>query len=332
MNKKKILFRADGNSKTGLGHLYRLFALVEIYKEKFEFIFLTKEASVLNIIPKDYNLKTIPNNIDINQEPYWISKHFSSNEYIIISDGYQFVSSYQKAITELGYFLMYIDDLTEEYMYANIVVNHSPNANIKNYKTEPYTNFALGTDYAILRPHFLNSAKSKKTITNIDTAFVCYGGADYFDFTLQTVQALLKTLKIKEINVVIGGAYKHTEIQKVAEQFSKVKLYRNLNEKDLNTLIEACNISFVSSSTILYEVMTVKMPVFTGFFVQNQIDFYRGIEKREVFFGMEDLRDFNFNTIPEKIEELTQEKIQEQIKNQKLIIDGEQKKRFLALI
>ncbi len=32
MNKCKIIFRADGSAKTGLGHLYRLFAIVEMVK------------------------------------------------------------------------------------------------------------------------------------------------------------------------------------------------------------------------------------------------------------------------------------------------------------
>ena len=46
-NVEKILFREDGNSTIGLGHLYRLFSLVEIYRKrkKYEFIF--------------FNLKTI---------------------------------------------------------------------------------------------------------------------------------------------------------------------------------------------------------------------------------------------------------------------------------
>ena len=34
---KKIIFRADGNATTGLGHLYRLFALVEMYKNDYDF-------------------------------------------------------------------------------------------------------------------------------------------------------------------------------------------------------------------------------------------------------------------------------------------------------
>ncbi len=332
MKTKKILFRADGNATTGLGHLYRLFALVEIYKEQFDFVFLTKETSILSIIPCDYNLKTIPEEIDIKDEPQWIDKNFCYKEYIIISDGYQFISSYQKKIKEFGYFLVYIDDLATEHMYADIVVNHSPNANKEAYNKERYTVFALGIDYAILRPKFLESAKQKKMVSKIDTAFVCYGGADHYDFTLQTVDVLLKTEKINKINVVVGGAYNHKEIFTTAKQNKKVEIHKNLNEQALNNLMEESNISFVSSSTILYEVMTVKMLTFTGFFVQNQIDFYNGIQKSDVFFGMDDLRKFNFNTIPEKIEAITEDKIQNQIQNQKSIIDGNQKKRFLALL
>ena len=329
---KKILFRADGTAKTGLGHLYRLFALVEIYKEQFEFVFLTKQSSVLSIIPSDYTLKIIPEEIDINEEPLWIDEHFSHKEYTIISDGYQFISSYQKKLKEFGYFSVYIDDLAVEHMYADIVVNHSPHAQENHFSVEPYTVFGLGTDYAILRPSFLASAKQKKELSTIDTAFVCYGGSDYFDFTFKTVEALLKTEKIKKINVVIGGAYNHNEIHEIANKFNKIEVYKNLNEQALNDLMHKSNISFVSASTILYEAITVKSPIFTGFFVQNQIDFYNGIKAKEVFFGMDDLRNFNFVTLPNKINALTEEEIRNQIKNQKLIIDGEQKKRFLALL
>ena len=130
----------------------------------------------------------------------------------------------------------------------------------------------------------------------------------------------------------MGGAYNHKEIYEISNKFNKIELHKNLNERALNDLMNESNISFVSASTILYEVVTVKMPTFTGFFVQNQIDFYNGIKAKEVFFGMDDLRNFNFDTLPSKIEALTEEKIRNQIKNQKSIIDGEQKNRFLALL
>ena len=61
----KVIFRADGNSKTGLGHLYRLFALAETYKEQCDFFFLTKQDSLLDVIPHHYKVKTISNRINL---------------------------------------------------------------------------------------------------------------------------------------------------------------------------------------------------------------------------------------------------------------------------
>ena len=93
---KEILFRADGNSEIGLGHLYRLFSLIEMLKEHFKFTFLSSETSTVNIIPNSYQLKIIPSQITIKEEPDWISKEFDKNNTLLIADGYQFDSSYQE--------------------------------------------------------------------------------------------------------------------------------------------------------------------------------------------------------------------------------------------
>ena len=125
---KKIIFRADGNATTGLGHLYRLFALVEMYKKDYDFVFITKKTSILNIIPSAYKTKLIPESISIEQEPGWLVSLFNYNEYIIIADGYQFISTYQRQIKEKGFKLIYIDALAKEQMFADVVINHSPHA------------------------------------------------------------------------------------------------------------------------------------------------------------------------------------------------------------
>jgi len=60
---KKILFRADGNYKIGLGHLFRSFALIEMFKDEYECVFLTRQDSLNDIIPKEYRIDIIPKNI-----------------------------------------------------------------------------------------------------------------------------------------------------------------------------------------------------------------------------------------------------------------------------
>ena len=60
---KKIIFRADGNSQVGLGHLYRIFSLIEIAKRDYDYVLVTKEESTVAIIPNSYDVSLIPNNM-----------------------------------------------------------------------------------------------------------------------------------------------------------------------------------------------------------------------------------------------------------------------------
>ena len=133
---KEILFRADGNSEIGLGHLYRLFSLIEMLKADFKFTFVSSETSNVNIIPNSYQLKIIPSQITIKEEPEWVSNEFDKNNTLLIADGYQFNSSYQRKIKEKGFIFVYIDDLASEHMFADLIINHSPNITSQIYSTE----------------------------------------------------------------------------------------------------------------------------------------------------------------------------------------------------
>ena len=284
---KTILFRADGNASTGLGHLYRLFSLVEMVKEDYNFVFLTKEESTLDVIPKDYQLRTIPEHISITQEPEWINAQFPSNSHSIIADGYHFDTKYQKQLKQLGYNIVYIDDLAKEEIYADIVINHSPYLKTSDFKQQSYTHLALGTQFALLRPEFLKAAKETRTIKNIDTAFVCFGGADPHDLTIKAVKALLRIKRIEQIHVVLGGAYKHEALMGLSHQYPKrIITHRNLSEQELVAIMKSSDFAIAPASTILYELCCVKMPILSGFYVDNQELIYKGfVDKGAIYEG-----------------------------------------------
>ncbi len=333
--KKKILFRADGNSKTGLGHLYRMFALVEMYKDKYDYIFITKENSTVQIIPKSYIVHLIPNDISIKDEPHWLSKEFNASKYIIIADGYQFVSSYQKQIKEIGYTLMYIDDLATEFMYADIIVNHTPGVLEDKYKTASNTKFALGTNYAILRPSFLKSAKKKlKTRDKIDTAFVCFGGADSLNLSEKTIIALLKIQEIKKIHVVFGAAFNKKKLDLLKHKYSnKTVFYNNLSEKKLLKLMKQCNFAIAPSSTILFELFCVKMPIYSGYFVENQKQGFIYYKNLNAVGGFGDFRKINDENYHNSIQNfIALSTLDLSIEAQKKLIDGKSTSRFRKLL
>lgn len=333
MAKKFLIFRADGNSDTGLGHMYRIFALIEMLKDSFDYKLLVREGSVLSVIPNDYKLEIIPTDINIQEEPIWIAKKFDKDNIVIIADGYQFNSEYQRNIKSEGFKMIYIDDLASEYMYADLVINHSPHIKESDFKAEPYTNFALGTKYAILRPLFLEAAREKRKIDDIDTAFVCFGGADQYDLTLKAVKALLEFPQFKRINIVLGGAYKHAEIFELkAENQNIIKIYRDLSELELLAVMQNCNFAIVPASTILYEVMCVNMLIVSGYYVDNQENIYGSLLEKEVFYGVGDFSKMPNTSYVNIIKEALLINSEPHILNQFDLFGRDVKSNFLSLL
>ena len=328
--KKEILFRADGNSEIGLGHLYRLFSLVEMLKEHFTFIFLTSENSATSVIPKNYQQKLIPKEITLKQEPNWISKEFDANKYVLIADGYQFNTNYQQKIKEREFTFIYIDDLACEHMFADIIINHSPSISKNNFSTEAYTKFALGTAYALLRPTFLELSKKEKVVNQIDTAFVCFGGADPFNLTLKATKALLKIPHVKKIHIVLGGAYTHKEIYTLDQH--NIKIHQNLSEKEISEVMVDANFAIAPASTILYELCCVKMPVLSGFYVDNQEKIYNGFARKKAIYELRNIKDFSVNCFEKELHSFFKSDFQAFINAQTKIFDKNIKERFYQLI
>lgn len=330
---KKLLFRADGNPKIGLGHLYRLFALVELYKEKIDFVFVTKENSTIKVIPEDYEVDTIINNIDIINEPNWLSKKYLPNEYIIIIDGYQFTQDYQKKLKSLGYTIMYIDDLITNHQYADIIVNHSEGLQEESYTAEYYSLFALGTQYAILRPSFLEATRKKRLIYNIDTVFVCFGGADMYDLSCKATKALLLFSKFKKIHILLGGAYKHKHIFELQENNSNIYIHQNLQEKEIVSIMEQCNLAIAPASTTLYELCAIQMPILSGYFVKNQLNIYNSFLKKGAIYGCGDFSNYSIQDFFESIQKITKLKeYNSSLKIQQELFDSQISNRFLQLL
>ena len=333
---KKIIFRADGNSNTGLGHLYRVFALIEMLKESFDYVLATRDTTDLIIIPETYNLQIIPSRISIHDEPNWLINKFPSKEHIIIADGYEFEEVYQKDIKNKGFKLVYIDDLAATHMHADVVINHSIYITPKDYSAEAYTKFALGPEYALLRPKFIEASKQHKRIDEISNIFVSFGGADFYDLTNKCLQGIIDLENIQKINVVIGSSYKHTQIYNTIKGFEdKVVLHKKLSESQMIDLMDQCQLAIVPSSTISYEVCSVKMVILGGYYIENQINIYNGLKTNELIFCGGDFNAYTSHTFYNNVLDILNDNpinYQDKIVRQSRLFDGKQNKRILSLI
>jgi len=109
---KKIIFRADGSSKIGLGHLIRSSALADVLKEEYTCILVTrcKIPSLLQTLKSTFTeIIQLPEN-DYQTETQTITKGLSNSELIIL-DGYFFDEAYQKNLADLGFSFICTDNL-----------------------------------------------------------------------------------------------------------------------------------------------------------------------------------------------------------------------------
>ncbi|HBS84999.1 MAG: UDP-2,4-diacetamido-2,4,6-trideoxy-beta-L-altropyranose hydrolase [Bacteroidetes bacterium GWF2_38_335] len=315
--KPLVYIRADGSHTIGLGHLTRCFAFAQMLKENFDVSFFCME------IPPATEQ-------EFSNLGFLVSKIQNENEFltvlkkgiIVVLDGYTFTTDYQKTIKAKEAKLVCIDDIYDKEFFADLIINHSPGVYESHYKAQPYTKFALGFEYALLRPLFLEQAKKQREITKIETVLVCFGGSDYYDLTSKTVLELLSNPKFTKIILVIGSEYKNTEGLKILKRKNPIiDLRINLDETQmLATMLEA-DLAIVPSSGILFEVLACGCKVISGYYVENQQGIYNELKKQNAF---EDAKNFSTESIFMAIKKVDAQK------NLKLI-DGNSKKRINSL-
>lgn len=280
-NIPKLIFRADGSPKIGLGHIMRCLAIAEMLRGMFKISFAIQNPSpsILKLLQQEsISIINLPETFNYNIDRENFIKHLTNQE-IIILDGYSFESSYQLSLKKHCRKLIAIDDLVEWHQYADVVINHNSNIKATDYQAEKYTKFLIGTQYALLRQVFLNAHSGTYTLNSnpIKNIFVNLGGADPDNVTYRVVEDLINISPELKIIAVLGSANMFREKFSLFDN-SNIKLHQNLTADKLVHLIRDSDIAIVSCSTISYEVATLKKPFIGIVTAKNQIslcDFYK---------------------------------------------------------
>ena len=264
--KPELFIRADGNPQIGLGHLVRCTALAHMLKEDFEITFICRDipdAIVHELIDSGFDCTKI------KEETEFFGR---INTYsIVVLDGYLFDTEYQRQIKAKGTMLVCIDDLHNNEFVADLIINHTPGIIPMDYKAQPYTQFALGIEYALLRPAFLEQAKKKRSIVSIQTVLICFGGSDPKNLTQEVLQSVIEFPQLKKIFVVTGSAYFLTDsFKKLVASDTRIDHRHSLKEQQMIDIMLVSDLAIVPASGILFEVLAVGCIVLTGSYIDNQ--------------------------------------------------------------
>lgn len=283
---RKVIFRSDGGIETGWGHIYRSLAIVKMLYRDFDCVFasaappafLSDELDKIQVPLIALNKVLYPSidSYTAGAEVPFDMEHILSGNETVVLDGYWFGSNYQQAIKEKGCRLVYVDDLHEGVYHADVIVNQSPGIVPSQYQVQPYTSFALGLDYAMLRPSFLQAAAAGKMDKQGNSVFICFGGADPFQLTGKSLKAVSRQPFFDEIFCVTS--LPNDEMCNAAAASDKrVRLLHQLTEKEMCAAMLHCKYAVVPSSALLIEAIACGMQPVTCFYTQNQQDFHHAM-------------------------------------------------------
>jgi UDP-2,4-diacetamido-2,4,6-trideoxy-beta-L-altropyranose hydrolase len=315
---KQVVFRADGNSKIGLGHIYRCCAIAEMLKSECDCCLVVNK---INTSLKSEMLKYFSEIYEIEKvsfgEDGWINK-LDGNE-ILILDGYKFDAQYQLKIKNRCSRLVYVDDIHKYHFYADIIINHAGGLSPSVYDRECYSKVYLGPSFAIIRSAFWNkpSVSSRKE----NHVFVCLGGADPNNDLVKMMTVALKKARGLVYHIVTGNAYKHeADLNELLSGHSFLHHYKNLDADAMKKLMQRCTVAICSPSTVSYEYLSLGGELYLYTIADNQEGIYEYFTKAGLAFPFSEFR---------ITEEVVVQKI---LKNQSKVFDGKSYLRIKEVI
>ena len=295
--KPEVFIRVDGSPQIGMGHLVRCFALAQMLKDDFEIIFFFKaipETSFLELENSGFSCIQIENEEDFLE-------HLTCNT-IALLDGYHFDTDFQKRVKAKGAKLVCIDDLHDKEFVADLIINHTPGISPHDYKATPYTQFALGLDYALLRPAFLEQAKKQRTNERNENVLICFGGSDPENQTLKILKELTQIQWIINIHVVIGNLYQEKKsLEKYINSLNdlNVFIHHSISADEFVEVMKKCQVGITAASVISLECLAIQIKLFVALLSDNQKYLYEGLINENYASKIEDFFNTNithFNT------------------------------------
>ncbi len=332
-----IIIRADGGTSIGMGHVVRCLALAEMLKSDFNITFAIQEPkeSIIKII------RTVTETIihlPITSDYIADAVHFTdylNNSDIVLIDGYNFKTDYQKAIKAKGCKLVCIDDLHDWHFVADAIINHAEGVDRSLYAAAPYTQFYLGLNYALLRKTFLKSTQAKK-ISAIKKVFISMGAADIGNLTEKFASAIIGVHGIEEIHMMLGSINPNlASIDSFIAANKKTNIVKhfNISAEELAALISMCDVVVCPASSISIESSAIGTGLVCGYSAANQLGILSGLTNHHAILNIGDMNAISVSDIKAQFEKLAAHPAQlnAMVENQKKMIDGRSPERFIEL-
>lgn len=251
LSRKRIAFFVAGNSRIGLGHVYRALLLAtELVKHEIEFFCDTRSAAAAELIGlKNYKVNQVPPDEILDS-----IRAFGPD--LIINDVLDTEDELLIGQKSIGAKLIAFEDLGAGLRHADLIFNalYPP--------IVPAKNIFYGPNYFLLRDEFTQVTPSppREDVKNI---LITFGGADPANLTERCFDSIIEDALEKgvSVTVVLGPSFENTDafIKKINGFATGVRLVEKTQK--ISDYMNEADIVFTSGGRTVYEVAHMKTPM-----------------------------------------------------------------------
>lgn len=297
-----ILFRADGNTNIGVGHVMRCLSIADAMKRRGEesvfvtsddtyFALITGRGYKCEILGSDYRDYST-NGVGLKAFEKLICELMPC---LLVVDSYfvtkEWFESVSKSLCEYGGKLVYMDDYGDADWNVDAIVNY----NI--YATKKSSKHISGAEYAPIREMFVGLSKRKQPL-ECKKILISTGGADMAHVGIGLIKRILSmdTCEYK-FDFLVGSA--NPDLSEIEELIGKDENGQDKSERitlfksvsDMKSVILDCDVAISASGSTLYELCACGVPTVTYAMADNQLKGNKAFGELGLMVSVGDVRD-----------------------------------------
>ena len=264
-----VVFRCNAGPSIGLGHLTRCRALAHALRVQGQQCIMVGPEYIYR---KLEDSQTFDDWIPVTD---WITESEDAEKILgiaqhyhaswLVLDDYRIDEIYQRYILTAGLRWLQFEVRADRPLWADIIVNASPNANSrfdkKNFKNKSSI-ILTGEKFCILRDDYTKKSRNNSSNFDDDNIFVCFGGCDDnggIEFVLRVLSEL--DISNSKVNIISGKS--NPQIQRIKKIISTVNINNFsllIEPVDFISIFSNSKIAIISGGTLVYEAAFLGVP------------------------------------------------------------------------
>jgi spore coat polysaccharide biosynthesis predicted glycosyltransferase SpsG len=273
---KNVIFRCDGNSEIGMGHIIGSIRLARLLKKELslEPIFLTRaNDNICNYLDSnDFQYSTIPSSANVELQIQKILQlHENYRSDIVVfnfnAEELELWGDKFKILKDEGLKIVFQDNPMQSFLFGDVVINALPHPEYKGYNSFEHPACFDGLKYMLFDDALYHLEKKiekkiEKKPGKIDRILVAMGGGDSENISSTILRMLSEIGCRAEIDVVLGAACPHMDEVNDIIIKSSLKAKLSINISDMASRIYHADLGFSAIGLTTYEMAALKLPCF----------------------------------------------------------------------